>query len=123
MRLLYDVWLGKPYEILEIKKISMPLEIYYDGHGFCHEIDVRDENDSDDVHFKIDRAKYDYFPDDVEARFYMDDECYVSCYMHVGKSKEKFNEVIDKFDEILEKVAETGFCKQSDFNFTECIWE
>ena len=123
MRLLYDVFLGKPYEVQEIKRIEMVLEIYYDEGGNAYDIDIRDENDSDDIYYKIDSTKYDYFPDEVQAKFFEDDNRYVSCYMHVGRSKEKFNEVIDEFSKLLERIAETGFCKQSDFSFTECTWE
>ena len=125
MRLLCDVWLGKLYQIYEFTSLEVTEEIYLNGdHGSdVVTIAIRDLEDPDDVWFQMDSQKYDYFPDKLDAVFVRSDGFRIHCYMEVGRSKEKFKSVMDSFDSLLEKIAETGYCKQSDFNFTECQWE
>jgi hypothetical protein len=123
MRLLYDKWPGSPYEIVEFTKLQISMEIYYGSNGEVYDIDIRDENDEDDVYRKIDNTKFDYFPDELQAIFTMHDGYQISCYMEVGRTKDRFHSIIKHFDELLDKIAETGYCKQSEFDFAKCSWQ
>ena len=120
MRLLYDKW--TPHEIFEVSRIEITEEVYF-SNSEIYKIDIRDDNADDDVYYKIDNQKYAYFPDELTARFTFIDGHHISCYMVVGRSKEKFCSVIEGFNALLEKMAQNGYLKQSDFDFVECTWE
>lgn len=125
MRLVLDSVYEYPKKIIEFTELEISEEIY-NNNGDIHTIDMRDEHAEDDIYYSIDSTRFDYFPDELRARFRIKEtgqNRFMSCYMTVGRSKEKFRQVIEEFNKVVLKIAETGYCKQSDFDFTDCEWE